>query len=358
MTLLPLLLTLLQQPVAPAPPLQPYAMRDVHVVQAESDQLLYHQTLLLEGGRIVAMGSSERMVIPEGMEEWARRIDRGEVIGPHLELPIGLLWSEGELLGDALEDRLKEYVGSRGGFFKMLGGFDEESYREVVRAVVNAGFSVVGHLPRGISMEVAAEAGQMGIEHFQGFDLSKDYRRGELRDLVKREKEVGRFHCPTIHWVSVQGGNVPFEALEKLPGIEGVAPAQREAWRRWWFDAEERPRRERIQPYRARMLAILSEMGYQELPLLLSASDGDYVVPGYSLHEEIALYTEAGITPTAILKALTTHPAASLHATGDWGQVAVGQVADLVVLDANPWRNAEALKAVHGTMVGGRWVQD
>ncbi|MGB0952405.1 MAG: amidohydrolase family protein [Planctomycetota bacterium] len=412
MLLLPLVLPLLQQPMADATPLRPYALTDVHVVRAETGDVLQHQTLLIEGGKIVAMGSAERMVVPqgfvdlevqgkfltpgfvdahahfpgnsgldvppedylrmmvangitrlrcmrleEGMSDWSHHIEMGQVVGPHLMLPLGLLSGEGELQGEALDAVLQRNAGRKHGFFKMLGGFEEEAYREVVAKIVDAGFEVVGHLPRGISLTVAAEAGQSGIEHFQGFTLSEDYAEEELVSLVRREKEVGRYHCPTIHWVAVQGGNYDLERLEALPGIEQVAPAQREAWRRWWGDEEELPRRERLQSYRKRMLTLLGEMGRQELPLLLSASDGDYVVPGYSIHEEVALYVEAGLSPQAILQAITSNAAASLHAEGQWGTVAVDAVADLVVLDANPLLDAQALKGVQGTMVGGRWYK-
>lgn len=412
MFLLPLFLTLVQQPLAEAAPLRPYALTDVHVVRAEMGDVLQHQTLLIEGGMIVAMGSAERMVVPqgfvdlemqgkyltpgfvdahahfpgnsgldvppedylrmmvangitrlrcmrleEGMSDWSHHIEMGQIVGPHLMLPLGLLSASGDLQGDALEEVLQRHAGTEGGFFKMLGGFEEETYREIVGKVVAAGFEVVGHLPRGISLQVAAEAGQSGIEHFQGFTLSEDYEPEELTSMVRREKEMGRFHCPTIHWVAVQGGNLDATQLESLPGIEQVAPKQRDAWRQWWANEEELPRRERLQSYRARMLTLLGEMGRQELPLLLSASDGDYVVPGYSIHEEIALYVEAGLSPTAILQALTCNAAASLNAEGQWGSIAVGAIADLVVLDSHPLESAQALKRVQGTMVGGRWYE-
>lgn len=414
MTLLPLLLTVLQQPLADAAPLRPYAMTDVHVVRVETGEVLRHQTLLIEGGQIVAMGSVERLPVPrgftdlevqgkyvtpgfvdahahfpgesgldvpvedylrmmvangitrlrcmrleEGMDTWQQRIAMGQVVGPQIMKPIALLTTQGGPQGEALDDLLAAHRGQQDGYFKMLGGFSEKDYHDVVTKVVAAGFEVAGHLPRGISLAMAAEAGQRGIEHLRGFDLSEDLGPFTLERMVRREKEVGSFHCPTLYWYAIQGGNAELKQLERLSGIEQVVAKQREAWTTWWQEEEAASEyRARLQPYRARMLRILKEMGRQQLPLLLSASDGDFVVPGYSIHEEIALYVEAGISPLAILQALTLNPARSLRAEGRWGRIAVGLTADLVVLQDNPLIDADLLKKVHGTMVGGRWFTD
>jgi imidazolonepropionase-like amidohydrolase len=81
-----------------------------------------------------------------------------------------------------------------------------------------------------------------------------------------------------------------------------------------------------------------------------------FVFPGSSLHEELALLVEAGLTPMQALEAATRSPAEFLGKLDSQGTVSVGKFADLVVLDANPFddiRNTEKVWAVvvHGKLL-------
>ncbi|CAN5624549.1 hypothetical protein BH20VER1_BH20VER1_17960 [soil metagenome] len=60
------------------------------------------------------------------------------------------------------------------------------------------------------------------------------------------------------------------------------------------------------------------------------------VFPGFSLHDELALLVEAGLTPMEALQAATKNAAEALGAARDYGTVEKGKLADLVLLDANP----------------------
>jgi len=59
-------------------------------------------------------------------------------------------------------------------------------------------------------------------------------------------------------------------------------------------------------------------------------------VPGFTLHDELALLVEAGLTPLQALQATTLTPARLLNKANDFGTVESGRIADLVLLDANP----------------------
>jgi imidazolonepropionase-like amidohydrolase len=59
-------------------------------------------------------------------------------------------------------------------------------------------------------------------------------------------------------------------------------------------------------------------------------------VPGDSLHRELALLVEAGLTPLQALQSATRESADFLGRLQSSGTVQEGNVADLVVLDANP----------------------
>ena len=61
-------------------------------------------------------------------------------------------------------------------------------------------------------------------------------------------------------------------------------------------------------------------------------------VPGFSVHEETHNLVEIGFTPFEALQAATRNPAEFLRGN-EFGTVAVGKRADLILLEANPSGN-------------------
>src|SRR4029434_9604337 len=60
-----------------------------------------------------------------------------------------------------------------------------------------------------------------------------------------------------------------------------------------------------------------------------------HAIPGYSLHEELALMVESGLSPLAALQTATINPARFFGFTDSLGTAETGKVADLVVLAAD-----------------------
>lgn len=77
--------------------------------------------------------------------------------------------------------------------------------------------------------------------------------------------------------------------------------------------------------------------------------------PGFSLHVEIATYAEEGLTPLEALQTATLNPAKALHATDSLGTVAVGKLADLVLLDADPLTDITNTTAIRAVIANGRY---
>jgi len=79
------------------------------------------------------------------------------------------------------------------------------------------------------------------------------------------------------------------------------------------------------------------------------------LIPGFSLHEEMALLVDAGLTPLEAITSATRRGAQLLHADS-LGIVTRGKVADLVVLNANPARDIAATRKIAWVMTRGRIV--
>ena len=86
-----------------------------------------------------------------------------------------------------------------------------------------------------------------------------------------------------------------------------------------------------------------------DTPLLLA-------VPGFSLHSELELLVQAGLSPMEALEAATVRPAEYFALQDTMGTIGVGRVADLVLLDANPLENIANTRSVSAVVTKGRFM--
>src|SRR5436853_6542537 len=84
------------------------------------------------------------------------------------------------------------------------------------------------------------------------------------------------------------------------------------------------------------------------------------VIPGFSAHDEMAELVAAGLTPFEALRAATANAAEFLNGTAGRartaGTVAIGQTADVVLLDANPLADIANTRRIAGVAIGGHWL--
>ena len=73
---------------------------------------------------------------------------------------------------------------------------------------------------------------------------------------------------------------------------------------------------------------------------------------GVSLHDELALLVEAGLSPTQALTAATANPARAFQLP-DRGRIAVGLRADLLLVDGDPTKDIFATRHIAGVWRGG-----
>jgi imidazolonepropionase-like amidohydrolase len=103
---------------------------------------------------------------------------------------------------------------------------------------------------------------------------------------------------------------------------------------------------------------------YQELtgklfaagvPLLAGTDSPEpQVTPGFSLHEELQMLVEAGLTPAAALKSATLNNALALRQQDCLGSIAAGKFADIVLLSDNPLDDIRNTRTIELVLRGGR----
>ncbi len=86
--------------------------------------------------------------------------------------------------------------------------------------------------------------------------------------------------------------------------------------------------------------------------MLVSAGDGAFIVPGFSMLEELRLLASSGLSPYEALRAATVSMAEFYGEESDWGTVEEGKRALLILLEDNPLTTLEALAKVQAVFVG------
>ena len=77
-------------------------------------------------------------------------------------------------------------------------------------------------------------------------------------------------------------------------------------------------------------------------------------IPGFSLHDELAMLVTAGLTPMQALQTATINPAVVLNQTKDRGTVETGRIADLVLLEKNPLSDIRNTTQISAVVLRGR----
>ena len=246
-------------------------------------------------------------------------------------------------------------------FIKIRTVQDRETYLALNKAADDHGLKLVGHVT-GIPPEVVLTSGQDGVEH--AFYPSLESKNKEERLAVWRKfAERGIVVVPTL--VSIFEGTFP--PTDKLRAIvedeKGQIDPRRQYlakylvldWREQVLEAtdERRQTLRKIWDEMARRdFRELHEAGVD----LLVGSDAAVlnVFPGYTLHDEMALFvSELGMTPAEVIERATRRSAKFLGLLDQTGTVEEGKIADLVLLDANPLDDIHNTKRISGVILRG-----
>ncbi len=255
-------------------------------------------------------------------------------------------------------------------------GYTTEELREIVEVAHANGLIVYGHTGpkrgnRGPGARLAIEAGLDGIEHALGiledamdqavpvpadydpFDSSHIFRYwyGRMHsvvnpdtvdELVRLMVEEDVYFAPTLNnfMRNFVQRNTP--EVESDPNLKYIPEDEPDRFGR--FTEEDR------QEWRKTM-ELMKEATYkfhEAGGLLINGTDSPgAALPGWSLHQEMELFVEAGLTPMEALLTTTLNNAKVLGKEDELGTIEAGKYADLVILDADPLQDITNTQEIH-----------
>jgi hypothetical protein len=252
---------------------------------------------------------------------------------------------------------------------KIYAGTGRPVGRKVIEEGHRRGLAVTGHLGAYPARE-ALEDGIDCLEHITsvfdflvppGAKARPDHRaalaldtplaRGLIAELVRRKAAVD----PTL---VVYRNMLLLSDLEEVHGHPDNALVPRRL-RAYWDEyrlkqgqapATRGRRRQEFRKYQE-LTGLLHRAG---VPLLAGTDAPEpYCPPGLSLHQELELLVESGLTPAAALRAATLANAEALRRGSQLGSVEAGKLADLVILAADPTADIRNTRKVEAVVRGG-----
>jgi imidazolonepropionase-like amidohydrolase len=341
------------------------------------------------------------------LHEWRDRVDRGELPGPRSVIA-GRIVDGAPTIGDpatfvevATEAQARDAVrrAKRDGadFVKVYSRLSGDLHRAIAEEARRLRIPFAGHCPDAVPLSVASAAGQYSIEHLYSTWYDTSAREEELRtriagltigrsDYVTWMHEIHRLEWDAARSYSPRKAAAVFATLARnrtriVPTLavyrvldrpdEVVAADERlkyvpvavvEGWR-WALEnivkagltPEETTQRHALLDHR---LAFVGELARAGVPVVAGTDSGDmpFVIPGFSLHDELATLVRAGLPPLDALRAATVEPARMLGLDDELGTVTPGKLADLVVLDADPLADIRNTTRIHAVLTRGRVI--
>ncbi len=242
--------------------------------------------------------------------------------------------------------------------FKTYFGLSKEFMTEVVEIARKENLPVASHTWK-VSAWDAAEMGISSIEHADGivFPIPKDRIKLFIDLLINKNIYIN----PTLV-VNEVCAYIETVGNENYPNLNLIPKEDKKRWLNWkaesWLkDLEKSQLKEmqKIEIDKAKFIAAFHKAGGK----VVAGSDtpNSFVVPGFSLHQEIEKMVKIGLTPFDAIKTATS-VAAELLRKKNIGIIKEGNLADLVLVEGNPTENISQLGSINTVIKNGEIVYE
>jgi len=342
-------------------------------------------------------GCGEPVATITDVRKWREEIDIGTLVGPRVVAssyytngPDSI--SESSVNNPATAEHARMYarlLKDRGvDLIKVYGGMYREAYFAMAEEARSIDLEFGGEIPLTVRASEASEAGHSTIEHATGFfeecSANEDALRAKFIDAYATPAEYwatlielvesfddqkcarlyavlaknGTWHVPTLNVAafndqlrSPRGEWRVDERMKYVPSIEAEM----------WDDLENlyfggiEDYKTALQPLFRKEFELSNSTYRAGVPMLAGSDAGEYgIIWGFSLHTELELLTEAGLTNAHALQAATLNPAIYRGMEDSLGTVEAGKLADLVLLDADPLVEISNTQRISAVIANGR----
>lgn len=269
-----------------------------------------------------------------------------------------------------------------------------EQFKAVVTRAKEKGLKVTGHVPLSMDVISASNVGLNSMEHLRNLELSTASNADELLDERKRimaedKNLAGGALRAKIHELQ---RSEAYDSQDDAKIDQVLATLQKnDTWqiptlalntgstrrhflrrdwaesfdllpvdiRKSWSDGIESFGNQPIPSASKKRsewsLDMIDKINTAGIPIMAGTDCPIFfLTPGLSLHEELAVLVEAGLSNLEAIESATLNPAKYFGLQNELGLVKGGFVADLVLLDANPLDNIQNTKKINSVIKNGK----
>ena len=258
---------------------------------------------------------------------------------------------------DDVDNKLPRFVERGVDFVTFHLGIPEEAWRALIDRGHRNNLQVWGPVPRGAELAEVLAAGQDGICYLEGIAGPGGTASDEA--IARAVGAIAKSGAAVTPLLAVYAYRFE-DPGEDPPALNFLAPYYADWWR---HDLEQRRAAladpsyvEGTRAQLVRLQGVTRDLWRAGVPLVPgSAAPNPWLMPGEGLHDELALWVEAGIPPAEVLR-MATAGAARAIGCEERGTIRAGQVADLLVVAGDPTEDLGVLREPQGVMVRGRWL--
>ena len=331
---------------------------------------------------------------PNDRNLWEEQAINGERISPRYPLQSSYQTNGGtEVPGsypaffrlENLEDarKLVDFYSTQSvDFIKTYTQLTLDQYNRLVVSATQRGIDIAGHKPISVSLDHALKTQMKSIEHgrlfmFECFTGIEEFRKLtdpisqynaqfiggmlENQNPEKCEGEMVAMANSETNWVptlttlkmSAEVRETSFREDSRLKYIPYVVKKLL-----WEPDAERASKHGYDEKgnfvhadFYAAVTAQIKKANDLGVKLLAGTDNIDtYVFTGTSLHDELAMLVEAGLTPLEAIQTATINPAKFSGLDEEFGSVEINKQADLILLNENPLLDIRNTADIYGVM--------
>lgn len=338
---------------------------------------------------------------------WREEVESGRMVGPRIVGTGNLIDGVppvypgiATVSRTAIEARQTVDLLSRRGadFVKAYEMLRRDTFFALVEQAKKDGLAVVAHVPLAVLAGEASDAGVRSFEHLRNieFACSREAdtllaerialleagvgRAGsELRSeihtaqrtrafdtydaerctaLLRKLAANGTWQTPTL-FLNTRELRRPDLRDDVQAALRWVPDRQRTEWEAWTKRVSDlKPEAAAaIKRWANWQVQLVRRMNEEHVGLLAGTDVATpWTVPGLALHDELSALVEAGLTPLEALRAATLNPARYFDKTSEFGAVAPGMVADLVLIDGDPLADIRNARRISSVVVNGRYL--
>ena len=284
---------------------------------------------------------------------------------PPLHRDIGYALTDPAKVRAFVDDMLQWHVTT----LKIYAGTSRPVGRAVIDEGHRSGLKVIAHLGN-YSAQDAVLDGVDSLEHIwsvfnyiippdvaaqpdhrANLDLQNPLAQALIAALAERQVQVD----PTLVVFRNMIYLNDLEEIHQHPDLAHVPRRMLDYWHSYRQSSNLSPetresRQKEVRKYQE-LTGLLHRAG---VPLLAGTDTPEpFVPPGFSLHQELEMLVESGLSPAAALAAATINNARAMNQQDRLGTVAPGKLADLVILNADPTLDIRNTRQIYAVVRGG-----